>query len=200
MQHIDPNADNANTLVEGVGVEEPHVPTSEDAWLDAPHPESPPLVPFYHRPRNNLRYSPSPEDHVSIFSPEDAQPAISKPSKFWDAGLNGAPFGSKDWSIPSTSVSTGHDSTATTESSALSTMTTPRYQVDFTIDNPLQGYTTKTVVSLVKDCYTQVSTDHQDSGFGRFGMPYELSKVIYSYKSDQSCDNHVLLDNSCASC
>ena len=177
VQHIDPNADGANTLEVGIGIEEPSVPTVDEAWLDSSTHDTSSREPKFQSRGRFLQYSPSPEDHMSTFIPNGPDPGAPSPTRFWNPQLERAVVDSRNWNSSDAAGSNDGGAGSVTRSSDLSTMTTPRYQVDAMTDSPLQGYSVKTVVVLVKDSYTQVSAECQDSGFGRFGMPYELSKV-----------------------
>ena len=176
VHHIDPNGDEANVLEVGIGIEEPPVPSIEEAWSESITHDTSNREPLLHNRNRFLQHPPGPDDHLSTFIREKMQ-SFPSPTRFWNPQLESAISNSRGWNNSSTSGGSKSD----TRSSDLSTMTTPRYQVDHTIDTPFQGYSVKTVTVLVKDGYTQVSAECQDSGFGRFGMPYELSKVTLFY-------------------
>ena len=107
---------------------------------------------------------------MSLFSPAEAAAPVSPASNIR--------FRSKYQSSSSSA-----DSSSFTKDSNLSSLGTPPYQVDgssIVVSTPgivASQYTIKSVEKMVFDSYTQVSDENQDSGKGRFGLPYALTKV-----------------------
>ena len=109
---------------------------------------------------------------MSLFSPVEA----AAPSAPATAGYYRSKY-------QSSSSDSGSGFTHFTPDSDLSSIHTPPHQLDEssqTFSRPgilSSQYVVKTVEKMMFDSYTQVSEEYQDSGKGRFGLPYPLIKV-----------------------
>ena len=113
-------------------------------------------------------------DHMSLFSPVEAAAPVT-------------PAHVGRYRSKYQSSSSGSGSTHFTPDSDLSSIQTPPFHLNdssLVISKPgivSSQYVVKTVETMMFDSYTQVSEECQDSGKGRFGLPYALIKVgIYT--------------------
>ena len=107
------------------------------------------------------------EGLISNFNPEYAQRPVKR-----DDYVVPPKYGDSTDASTSTGAGTG----------SLSVLSSPPYVYSGSTTSSsgrTATYVIRRVVVLVKDAYTQVTEEQQDSGFGNYGLPYEVTRVSF---------------------